>query len=273
MEHPDRADQSPEPKTSFFFPYIFGSEKGYKREFLLPDSSTIAVANPVVGKSELARGGDPLVSSALPGGADYPISRRAFSCAGLATVGTLALSLGNPARARANLEVPREGSDEKEFRLLACWFVSQVLGEDFRLTNDDIEQVDSPAPTSNKFHNSFTDGWTITNKAKHFIDRKVRGFDCIFGLVLYLRLPDLSSRAIDQVKREEKVLRSAMLPHGLRRPLKGPDKRTLEKVETAYDIKVAPEDVGYVQTLHDKSGNEHLGFEVKRGEKKQFLLS
>ena len=155
------------------------------------------------------------------------------------------------------------------------WVVEKVL--DSWISSDPkklgLQKVARPEPARrNTLHNSFAEPWIITNSDYHISDRRVSGYNSVFGLQQFYRLTDLNSDEVAAIRWEFNVYGCALMPSGLRRKFSSYDRNTLDEAANLYKTEVDPASVQYVQHFIDNQQNEHSGFAVARGGKAQLLL-
>lgn len=230
----------------FFFPYIFGSERGYKAHVLADTPGEVVVAEPQ----------PPLL---LP-----LMSRRDALRFGVGAAGAAIFVVGRPGKSQAFFWYVAGAV----FAGAVGWLVGRVLDRVFPLQVEDLRETKTPTPTKDDYHDQFANPWIVTNQARHVKTARNNTFNVSFGVDEYQRITDQNTIEIGSWRKEAedpKIRGPLLLPAGLRRPLKDRDKRELRETARLYDVEADSDNFEYVQTFNDDKGQPHVGFVPKRG--------
>lgn len=155
------------------------------------------------------------------------------------------------------------------------WVVERVLDNKFGYTAPQLRLVETPKPrpTTDDFHNRFSDPIAITNTDAYIETKMRRGWGVEFGLNKHLQLVDDSTKESEAVKKAVEMANgSAMIAGNPRRKVSDGDDRSMRRVSRLYDLDFGYEDVHYVSTHFTQKGKEHKMYCVQKGDRRHLLI-
>jgi hypothetical protein len=155
------------------------------------------------------------------------------------------------------------------------WVVNKVMDWGwYKLNESDMRFNASPAPTTNAFHNSFTNPHEVSNNACQFGSRRIAGYDEDFGMDDYTMNFDMNYPELRQIRAEfeARVYISPLIPVSKRVPVEEKHKPVIQQAARQYRLRPGDYDAEYVNVVVDKKKNEHVGVGARVDGQDKYLL-